>query len=980
MDSKHENPGSKKTSGHSTLPGSLAKLHDFTLVREIGRGGMGVVYEATQTGVDRCVALKVLPAALGADAVTRFDREARAAGSLKHPGIVPVYAVGEDAGLHYIAMEYVKGQTLDLLIDEAILRTDPSDSKSESGAPGSPVPGDPIQVARPSSRKYLVRVAELFAEVARALASAHGAGVLHRDIKPSNLILDPSGTLRILDFGLARAPDMGRITQTGETIGTPRYMSPEIINPGRQAPDHRSDVYSLGVSLYETLTLRPAFQGEAAEEILLKVLNQEPPRPRTLNPAIPRDLETIVLRATAKRASDRYPDAAALAEDLSRFVEGLAPRARRMGPLTRSIRWVGRHKMASAVAMLVVLLLLSLFLWVQRSRKDDDLNTYKSLMAWGKRYLSYELGPEDKDLSPTDMVQEAQDRFSRAIRLLPDNPEPYFYRAICYMELGADDAARLDLETALKVSSRFHAARVVLADLLRQEGAVDRAEALLAEMTAGNTTMQPETLHYEGQAMLYAHDPARAAQCFSRALASHLGDPYLKYRAYLGRGDAMLLLGDPIQALEDFSAARTLRGETPEVMLKLARLHFHEGRNTKAKKCLEVMAPEDEQWAEPFLRAASLLQELGKHQEALAWIERAEARAPDSSEILARKADILLRVGATRQAVGTANRALGLDPDLGVALEIKGRALLVMQQVDKAVAVLEEAARLSPENHRTRRWLAYALDRQGHHGKALEMSRSAVSLAPRDPDSQILYADSLARSGNMDKAYRQLRVAFSLEERGPRPRKQRRTHAESPSRDRPSGATPKSHINNRKPGVTSTPHRSAGATLDEKPASWSSSRTLRRLMQFATEAEKQGDFDKRVRMTAFLVAVGGPRAQKYAERLGKASLRNKNHAAALDTLERACTRFPHNTQLAYYLGRTYIALNKHDILKMFLLRLKNQQPKGINRAESLIVQARLLSLSGNLEEAKKCVGAALREGGRTENDLRKIEDLAPVLK
>ena len=325
--------------------------------------------------------------------------------------------MGEDAGLHYIAMEFVEGHTLDRLIEEATLRINPDRTQGETPQPdstSSPVPGDPVEVASPNSRRYMVRVAELFAGAARALAAAHATGVVHRDIKPSNLILDPGGQLRILDFGLARASGMGRITHTGETIGTPRYMSPELINPRKTAPDHRTDVYSLGVSLYETLTLRPAFHGENAEELLLEVLTQEPARPRTANPAIPRDLETVVLRAMAKRPTDRYPDAAALAEDLQRFVEGLAPRARRMGPATRSFRWVGRHKMATTVGALVFALILSLLLWVKRDRQDENLHAYNQLMAWGQRYLAYQVGPDDAELSPTDVVQEASERFDQA--------------------------------------------------------------------------------------------------------------------------------------------------------------------------------------------------------------------------------------------------------------------------------------------------------------------------------------------------------------------------------------------------------------------------------------------------------------------------------------------------------------------------------------------------------------------------------------
>lgn len=745
------------------IPTSLSRVGDFTIVREIGRGGMGVVYEATQSGMERRVALKVLPASLGSDAVSRFEREAKAAGSLKHPGIVPVFAFGEDRGLHYIAMEYVEGPTLDVLIEQASERAlagtpdaSPSpDTSAETPTDGStPAPGDAIRTGRPDGRHYILRAAELFAGTARALAAAHLSGIVHRDIKPSNLILDPSGHLRLLDFGLARASDMGRITHTGETIGTPRYLAPESIDSKAADPDQRSDVYSLGMTLYETVTRQPAFDGDSTEEILLKVLNDEPARPRSLVPALPRDLETIILRATAKRPNDRYPDAAALADDLERFAQGLPPRARRMGPVTRSMRWVGRHKPAVAVISLVAVLIGLLAFLVWKNAESNRTEELAEAMAAGHHYLSSGAAANaDDELSPTDRVQMAADYFSSAIRIDKAHAEAWFYRAICAVELGDPKQAAADLRAALASAPGFHAARVLLADLLRREGDAEGAEALLAQLPPGaNNAPRPETLYYEGRALLYAKAPTDAYQRFDAALAANLTDNYLKYRAYLGRGDAAMILGDRVQALEDYSAARTLRGETPEVMLKLARLHFVQNRPAKAIACLHAVAPDEENRAQPFMRVADLLRSLGKTKEALAWVEKAIKRAPKDPDPLAQRAHLLLQIGRPKEALGAASAALERSARHVRAAEAKARAQLRLNKASEAVQTLQWACEVAPHDNRVARWLARANIRVGDHKAALAASKRALQNAPRDIDARLMMAESLYRRGKKQAA------------------------------------------------------------------------------------------------------------------------------------------------------------------------------------------------------------------------------------
>ena len=313
-------------------------LGDFEIVRPIGRGGMGIVYEARQVSLNRTVALKVLGGGLGLThrAVTRFRREAEAAARLHHTNIVPVYATGEDHGTHFYAMELIAGPSLDRVLDR--MRQDragpaaPAEpgSNGDSPSPAEPLPdwvsetidyrpgAMPRTPSRPAEGSsldagggYFDRVAAMVADVADALDYAHRNGVIHRDIKPSNLLLSPEGRLSLNDFGLARMLEEPGMTMTGEFVGTPKYMSPEQITAGRAPLDHRTDIYSLGATLYELLTLRPPYSGSRRDEVIGQIIHKEPTPPRRVDRRIPVDLETICLKAMDKDPDRRYQTAGA---------------------------------------------------------------------------------------------------------------------------------------------------------------------------------------------------------------------------------------------------------------------------------------------------------------------------------------------------------------------------------------------------------------------------------------------------------------------------------------------------------------------------------------------------------------------------------------------------------------------------------------------------------------------------------------------
>jgi len=403
---------------------AIGKLGDFRIIREIGRGGMGVVYEAEQVSLKRRVALKTLPLAAVLDPrkMRRFQIEAQAVASLDHEHIVPVYGIGEEQGLHYYAMRYIDGRTLARVIEDQRQSTidEPSleqgdfepgngsivDSRLNPHPTPSIDPGRTTTLASPqppvgevafstklnrsatgvpfltwtsNARRrsqetqargnanltgtYFRSIAELGVQAADALQHAHEEGVVHRDIKPSNLILDAKGKLWVADFGLARVESEASLSASGDVLGTLMYMSPEQAL-GRRVIDGRADVYSLGATLYELLTLESLFADADRRQLLNRIVADQPKLLRSINSAVPKELETIVLKALSKESADRYPTAGALAADLRRFVEGRPIIARRPSFPERCIKWMRRNRAVAALSMTSIILVFFLALFL----------------------------------------------------------------------------------------------------------------------------------------------------------------------------------------------------------------------------------------------------------------------------------------------------------------------------------------------------------------------------------------------------------------------------------------------------------------------------------------------------------------------------------------------------------------------------------------------------------------------------------------
>ncbi|HVA47070.1 MAG TPA: protein kinase [Pirellulales bacterium] len=515
-------------------------LGDYRIVREIGRGGMGVVYEAVQISLGRRVALKVLPfaSALDAKQLQRFKNEAQSAAQLHHQNIVPVYGVGSERGVHYYAMQFIDGQTLAALIGELRIRAGlgcrlppletvalasladelvsggwapaakeqpvedglprpsrledgllrPSSEESSHGTAWEGHPPSPATAEMPVSntvisatatypstkgREFFRTVANLGVQAAAALEHAHALGVAHRDIKPANLLLDSRGNLWVADFGLAHCQSQAGLTMTGDVLGTLRYMSPEQALAKRALLDHRTDIYSLGATLYELLTLQPVFDGQERQELLRQIAGEEPRRPRRLNAAIPAELETIVLKALEKDPSERYATAQAFADDLQRYLRDEPIRARPPTLAQKVKKWMRRHRavVGTAAAMLSLLVVAvavvaSVAAWRlgrEQKRTEEEKDRVKSAQQLAERRAE-QIRDDLDGLKTADRLldrsrayvrlsrwDDAQAALAKAVRLRPDHASAWRELGDLHTRLGLWDLAAADFSHELEL-------------------------------------------------------------------------------------------------------------------------------------------------------------------------------------------------------------------------------------------------------------------------------------------------------------------------------------------------------------------------------------------------------------------------------------------------------------------------------------------------------------------------------------------------
>ncbi|MCE9566630.1 MAG: serine/threonine protein kinase [Planctomycetes bacterium] len=370
------------------------RFGDFRIIRELGRGGMGVVFEAVQESLGRPVALKVLSSHAQFEMTKRerFVREAHAAANLHHTNIVPVFGVGEQEGLPYYVMQLIRGDGLNVVAQ----RWRRERGKSVDSAGSTVASHKTAKIRKPSrngadspdasEHKYgdWLFIAEIGFQAADALHYAHRQGVLHRDVKPANLLLDPAGRVWVADFGLAKIVEREGLTASGEILGTLQYLPPESLAGNADA---RSDVYGLGATLYELLTLESPYSADTPAQLLKLVADTDPISPRKLNPDIPRDLETIVMKAMARDPGRRYSSAREMARDLQAFIDDRPIKARRQSALGRGWRWCRRNPAVALLTanMVAALVLAGVVGWVGYANTKKALKAEELQLAEAKK-------------------------------------------------------------------------------------------------------------------------------------------------------------------------------------------------------------------------------------------------------------------------------------------------------------------------------------------------------------------------------------------------------------------------------------------------------------------------------------------------------------------------------------------------------------------------------------------------------------------
>ncbi len=760
------------------------ELGDFHIVREIGRGGMGIVYEAEQISLKRQVALKLLPAAAALDGhrLSRFKNEAQAAAQLHHNHIVPIYAVGAEGGYHYYAMQLIGGQNLADMIrhlrDLVDAKSEPC-AESELRAQTDTDAKDRSTLPHFPSPTYFRTAAQLGMQAALALHHAHQVGILHRDVKPANLLVSAGCHLWITDFGLARLQDETRLTQTGDLLGTLHYMSPEQALGQSAMVDQRSDVYSLGATLYELATLEPLFRGEGREALLRQISQDEPRRPRRLNPAVPVELETLILKAVAKSPGERYLTAGEMADDLQRFLEDQPIRARPPTLVQRTSRFLRRHRaLAASVAAFLFLGLIGLgvanfLLWQANERVQEESDRAQKALgreATQRGRAEQNLGLALRALNDIHL-QLAKKQLLRDPRFKKDAENLLrelvgFYEAFAASNADEPAVNQENAKSLLAVSDIYD----LLGDTAKAEQANLRACSLLTRLR-GELPDHPEVENLWAAAKKYLgtlyHDSGRPIEAEKELEAARRAFESLHRRwpaiaAYRANLSSMnLLLGDVHFALGrvsqaeaayrtalalqdgpagDFHVQRMFRSELASALANLGNLLNHNSRPAEAKKLLMRASARFEGMLAESPDDAHFLKELARAQQMLGAAEHKLAQFAEAEKSYLRAKDLLQSLNEGFPSVPVyrwhLSNVLG---GLGQVYDDTGRREKAWQAIEGAVAYREKLAADFPGQPDYQRALAGSLNdiaqmqsADGRSAEAVPLLRRAVSILDRE--------------------------------------------------------------------------------------------------------------------------------------------------------------------------------------------------------------------------------------------------------
>lgn len=742
------------------------RFSEYEIVDEIGRGGMGIVYRARQPSLDREVALKVLPGAASrvGRSVRRFRTEARAVARLNHPNIVPIFAQGEFNAHYYYAMALIEGCSLDVAIHQKpeLLSSSSFHCRSSLTIAYPTRPGrkpiaesvtvtsdhDTFVVPRKTPEDFR-HLARLMADVADGLDHAHRQGVVHRDIKPHNLILSADGRVFVTDFGLSLLMDEPHQTLSGEVMGTPAYLSPEQIRGQDGVIDHRTDIYSLGVTLYELLTGRRPFVGDTREQIITRICNSEPAQLRRIDRRIPADLETICLRAIDKDSARRYPTSALMAEDLRRYADGRPILSRRRGVLSRSSRWMRRHKAATGAMITMFATAIVTAGYVSNITSTREAEADRLLQA-AYDQLVY------SDYRTPDLVR---DQIEQAEALGADPGRLNLVRAI--VDLGAsNNAGAIERLGTVLADQPDHAAAHYLLSWAewrankRQDArrTFDRAESLGGLRNADELFFRGLAAHFDRPAIAIESynlaNAARAAehQFFPQAIL-HLARAY-NQRMYAER---------TTEVYEDAEG----------ILLQLIRQQHYEAfpyyllsiTQRLTGDALEASADQNEHAkADDYFRTA------------LDWARLGQSRYPNDDRPITAEAECLEQMGLFADAIEARTRAIAAANQAPKRCEghhYRWRLHYWLDELDAALQDIRVHATCMPESiFYARVYPALVYAEMGDVERASAEARAIGQEAPEDAQAVMWSSVCLRLLGHADEADQLLldsaeRVSFS---------------------------------------------------------------------------------------------------------------------------------------------------------------------------------------------------------------------------